>query len=36
VIDHMQPEAGKPERGARTTWRVASVNSGIRNGVKEW
>jgi broad specificity phosphatase PhoE len=36
VIEHFQPSTAAPERGARTTWRVASVNTGIRNGVKEW
>jgi alpha-ribazole phosphatase len=36
VIEHMRPSTDKPERGARTTWRVAAVNSGLRNGVKEW
>jgi alpha-ribazole phosphatase len=35
VIEHFQPST-EPERGVRTTWRVASVNTGIRNGVKEW
>jgi alpha-ribazole phosphatase len=36
VIEHIQPSTAAPERGARTTWRVASVNSGLRKGVKEW
>lgn len=36
VIEHMRPEGDGFERGARTTWRVASVNAGLNNGVKEW
>ena len=36
VIEHIRPDTGTFERGARTTWRVASVNAGLNNGVKEW
>ena len=32
VIEHVQPISAEPERGARTTWRVASVNASRRNG----
>jgi broad specificity phosphatase PhoE len=34
VIEHVQPTSLEPERGARTTWRVASVNASRLNGVK--
>ena len=36
VIEHVQPTSVEPERGARTTWRVASVNASRRNGVKNF
>lgn len=35
VIEHVQPTSAEPERGARTTWRVASVNATRLNGVKK-
>jgi broad specificity phosphatase PhoE len=35
VIEHVQPTSTEPERGARTTWRVASVNASRLNGTKK-
>lgn len=36
VIEHATPTSTEPERGARTTWRVASVNSGAKSRVREF
>ena len=35
IIEHVQPMSVEPERGARTTWRVASVNGRRGNGIKK-
>ena len=35
VIEHVQPMSAEPERGARTTWRVASVNGRRGNSIKK-
>lgn len=36
VIEHTTPTSTIPERGARTTWRIASVNTGYKSRVREF
>jgi alpha-ribazole phosphatase len=36
VIEHTTPTSTLPERGARTTWRIDSVNAGYKSRVKEF
>jgi broad specificity phosphatase PhoE len=36
VIEHTTPTSTIPERGARTTWRIASVNTGYKVRAREF